>query len=188
MSVLWGAVLVPELSYVGYKYGAPQYPDKPRGLTHHSTGLRLVPTQTLEETRGGQVDFLLYGPKEEAWVARVSTDTGYAVMLRELPSFAGLSWSAFNALPTEEKQAKRHAYLKANGYRIECSGVFPEGDSPPALWSVERRDALVMMVLYIKELGVAPISPLPSTLTLRVPGIPDELQGSFKNPIWGRLA
>lgn len=196
MTVLWGEVEVPELTYVGYEFRAPQDPDKPPGLTHHPTGLRLVSTPTLEETRGGQLDFLLFGKldfllfgkKEEAWVARVSISTGRAVLFREVHSYSDLSRSAFNALPTEEKSAKKHAYLKANGYRIECFGVVPEGDSPPARWSVERRDALVMMVLYFMELEVAPISPLPSTQTLRVPGIPDDLQGTFRNPIWERQA
>lgn len=111
MSLLWGAVLVPELTYVGYEFGGPQDSDRPPGLTHHSAGLRLVTTPTLEETRGGHSRWAaghLQKPRLEAVGMTTYLDETPNALEASLPDAmsGGYSATAFTSWVDEGMQMK----------------------------------------------------------------------------------
>lgn len=187
MTYRWGETEVSELTYVPITLTKPWKPGQQHGVIHFPTRLRLMSVPTLVETRGYEQDFFLYGPKEEGWIARVSTDNAGSSVTTRLLANLGMTSRDFSRLPSEERHALQVAFLKTHGNEFECQSVRPEKASPPILWSVDRRDALVMMLFFSLEYGHHEYGPFPSVLTLRATGLPAELQGKFKNQIWQQL-
>jgi hypothetical protein len=144
-------------------------------------------TPSIEENSGGgELHYLLYGPKDEGWTVRVVSQELGRYLPHGIQDSLGLSYEEFNAMTAQEEVAHEIDFLKIHGHGHEYKHVIPEGASPPPRWSAERRDALVMMVFYFTE-GYRNHGPFPSRLTLRAPGIPETLWGTFRNPIWERL-
>jgi hypothetical protein len=186
MSLLWGKIEVPELTHNESRNFKPEDPTKPLGLFHHPTGLRLGSAPDLYEYRGDQVDYFLYGPEDEAWTLRVVThDATYNVGI-QTRKHLGLSYEEYKSLPVQDKIAREKEFMMLRGNQYLCSEVIPEGASPPARWSAERRDALVLMICFFKERDIYVSDPFPSTVNMRAEGIPESLRGTFRNPIWGR--
>lgn len=185
MGYLWGKTEVPELTYVPIMMTKPWIPDQKPGAFHQPTGLRLMSVPTLTERRGYEQDFFLYGPEDEGWTLRISTDAE-AFLRNRLLAHIGMESLAFSALPSDRSGAVEIAFLKEHGDAFECVSALPERASPPARWTVERRDALVMMLFFSLERRHED-GPFPSMLTLRALGVPEELQGEFRNPIWERF-
>lgn len=187
MSYRWGATDVPELLYRPMGLRDRPVPGDLRGLTHIPTGIRMTSTNSLRETRGEERDFLFLGPPDEGWVARVTSGREAPGFTGRLLGHLGMRWSDFVALPANARQAMEADFLRSEGDRFECLSVRREGDSPTVVWSAERRDALVLMILFFEEMGRHDVGPFPSTLALRAPDIPEDLRGTFRNPVWERL-
>lgn len=187
MSYRWGAVDVPELSHQPRILRERLPPGEFGGVTHDPTGLRMAMTNSRFETRDTGIDYLFLGPPEESWVARVTVGRTFPNLTGRILKHLGIGWKDFIAIPSEDRQALEVDFLRLHGDSLECLAIEREGDSPPVVWSAVRRDALVLMILFFAEMGRHDRGPLPSTLTLRAPGIPEAMQGTFRNPVWERL-
>ncbi len=189
MSLLWGKIEVPELTYDPSRNFKPEDPTKPLGLFHHPTGLRLGSAPSLYEYwTERRVDYFLYGPEDEAWTLRVVTHNATPDVGIQTSMHLGLSYEEYNALTVQDRIARKKEFMMLRGNQYLCSEVTPEGASPPARWSAERRDALVLMICFYYERGIYVCDPFPSTVNMRAEGIPEALRGTFRNPIWGRQA
>lgn len=188
MSLLWGKIEVPELTYDSGSPTNSDEPDTPIGLFHHPTGLQLRPAPGLYEYRGDQFDFFLSGPKDEAWTLRVATHHEKCSVSGQTSQHLGLSFQEYNALPLEARIHREKEFMMLRGDKYACSAVTPEGASAPAIWSAERRDALVLMICFYMDRYRYVCDPFPSTVNIRAKGIPEALRGTFRNPIWGRQA
>lgn len=187
MSYRWGAVDVPELSYQPRRLRERLAPGEFRGVTRDPTGLRMATTNARFETRGEGLDYLFLGPPEDSWVARETVGRTFPDLTGRLLKHLGIGWKDFTAIPSEDRQALEVGFLRLHGDSFECLAIEREGDSPPVVWSAVRRDAFVLMILFFLEMSRHDAGPFPSTLSLRTPGIPAALQGTFKNPVWERL-
>ena len=184
MTVIWGSLKVPDLTWRPAKVSDcrdGRHLDGTFGLFHHPTGLRMDQTNSRQERRGdGGTDYLLFGPGDEGWTLRMTVDRAGTALPQKVASHFGMSYRAFNALPLGESLAMEKDYLARKGGTWRCFDVSPEGASPQAYWTPERRDALVMMICFLRERNWYARDPFPSTVDLTDPGIPDAFRGIYR--------
>jgi hypothetical protein len=188
--VRWGKVEVPELAHEPHI----SWPGDPEWLgiaTHLPTGLRLQPYQSDWNDRGMDSEFYLTPPSGEDWRLEVVARLGHPLIRTRVRDHLGLTLN--DPIPYETDVALSGQMLITFGEVYECFSAAPARGQPPAIWTEERRDALVLMLFWALERygryrhRSFPVGPFPSTLHFRPDGVPEALHGTFRNPVWDRL-
>ncbi|MCU0826334.1 MAG: hypothetical protein MUE52_02750 [Tabrizicola sp.] len=190
--VRWGKVEVPELDQIPLRPGT-KAPVQGHGLLafgttlHRPTGLRLTAYQSDYNDRGMWHEFYLTPPAEEDWRLEVAVTTRFSIRSRYIdhlgPSFG-------KDLKPDQTHRDLMGQLLLKGEEYECTSATRAYGAPPAQWTVERRDAAVLMLFWAMECevrsiyGDTPAGPLPSTLIFAPMDVPRHLHGTFRNPVW----
>ncbi|MCU9848684.1 hypothetical protein OEZ60_11780 [Defluviimonas sp. WL0024] len=184
--VMWGSVEVPELEDRPIIGGDPKrWPAEP-GTVHLATGMRMFGAPYNEPNRGdSDEEFLLYPPPGESWLLRVTAYVPWPGLRERVAKHLGVA-SLFE-LPVPVLRKAENEFLRTFGEEFVCSSVAPEPHSLPMRWTAERRDALVLLLFWcLEQSRVNHHDPYPSTLLFRPEGVPADLHGTFRNPIWER--
>jgi hypothetical protein len=190
--VRWGKVEVPELEQIplvpGSKAPVPGHGLLAFGTTlHRPTGLRLTAYQSDYNDRGLWQEFYLTPPPGEDWRVEVIVSTPVSLRSRIIDHF-GLTVG--EVLPRQTERDLARQLLRSEGETHECATAMPAYGDPPARWTAERRDAAVLMLFWAMESYLGdrfhgdPAGPFPSTLIFAPTGVPEELHGTFRNPVW----
>ncbi|OYU17426.1 MAG: hypothetical protein CFE34_15810 [Rhodobacteraceae bacterium PARR1] len=94
-----------------------------------------------------------------------------------------LTYHEFRKLPVEQKIEEEARILYEDGKRYVCKSVLPEKDSKSMEWTEDRRDAFLLMMFWVEEVGRAESDPLPSLIHFRPVGVPEQFHGDFRNKL-----
>ena len=194
--VRWGKVEVPELDQIllvpGTKAPFAGHHLLSDGTTlHRPTGLRLTAFQSDYNDRGMWKEFYLTPPSGENWRSEVVARVGDPTIGTRVRDHLGLTPN--DTIPFETEVMLAGQMLVAHGERYECLTAAPVHGTPYAHWTVLRRNALVLMLFWALERHGQyehhkyPSGPFPSTLEFQPHGVPEDLHGTFRNPVWERL-
>lgn len=187
--VRWGAVAVPELAHEP-RIPWPGEPERLGVTTHLPTGLQLRAFQSDWNDRGMNREFYLTPPEGEDWRLEVVTRNGHPTIRARVRDHLGLTLN--DPIDVETEVALAGRMLVDFGEVYDCFTAAPARGDPPAVWTTERRDALVLMLFWaLERFGRYdhrryPTGPFPSTLEFRPEGVPEALHGTFRNPVWER--
>jgi hypothetical protein len=188
--VLWGKAEVPELAHEP----RVSWPGEPEGLgitTHLPTGLRLQEFQSDWNDRGMNREFYLTPPPGEEWRLEVVVRDGHPTIRARVRDHLELTLN--DPIPHDTDVRLSGQMLVTHGQNFDCFAAAPAHGNPPARWTNERRDALVLMLFWaLERFGrynhhTYPTGPFPSTLQFQPHGVPEVLHGTFRNPVWERI-
>ena len=193
--VRWGKVDVPELDQIPLLPGthapvAGQHLLSNGTTLHRPTGLRLTAYQSDCNDRSMHYEFYLTPPTGKDWRLEVVATDGHPTLRSRVRDHLGLNPN--DPFHICEPELTRQM-LVTHGQVFDCVTAAPAPGKPPALWTVERRDALVLMLFWaLERMGrydyhSYPTGPFPSTLEFQPEGVPEELRGTFRNPVWQAL-
>jgi hypothetical protein len=193
--VRWGGVEIAELDQIPLAPGSKAPVDEQHLLAfgttlHRPTGLRLTPYQSDWNDRGMNREFYLTPPPPETWRIEVVVRDGHPLIRTRVRDHLGLTLN--DDIPHDVEVDLSGRMLVDFGEVFDCFSAAPAWGEPGAVWTVERRDALVLMLFWALERygrynhHMFPTGPFPSTLKFQPDGVPEALHGTFRNPAWQR--
>jgi hypothetical protein len=189
LTLRWGEVEVPELAHEP-RIPWPGEPERLGVTTHLPTGLRLEEFQSDWNDRGMNREFYLTPPAGEGWRLEVVVRGGHPTIGSRVYNHLGLTPN--DVVPFDTEVALTGQMLVTHGQVFDCFTAAPARGDPPAQWTVARRDGLVLMLFWaLERFGhynhhSYPTGPFPSTLEFRPEDVPEDLHGTFRNPVWLR--
>ena len=192
--VIWGKVEVPELDQTPLVPGSRALVEGHRltafGTTlHRPTGLRLTSYQSDYNDRGIWQEFYLTPPQSEDWRIEVVVSTRISLRSRIVEH---LGQTFRDDLPRDTERTLAREMLLTKGEVYECTSAEPSFGEPAAIWTLARRDAVLLMLFWAVECyrrqaySDDPVGPFPSTLIFAPTGVSEDLHGTFCNPAWER--